>query len=128
MFSQVDNPSGWSLYTFRAKFTARGKRGTYTHHEMPASAQVVPKNASGHREINGWRFHYKGWLHHLDAGDFWRKNATWDNIFPDDRKSKLDGELLKKMGHNRERMIAKDALFCPALVLTLQSEEVRDTQ
>ena len=111
LFSQVDNPGGWSPYTFRAKFTARGKKGTYTHHEMPDRAQVVPINAAGHREVNGWRFHYKGWRHHLEAGDFWRNGATRDSIFPEDRKSKLDGKLLKEMGLNRERIIAKDALF-----------------
>ena len=88
---------------------------------MPAGAQVVPINAAGHRELNGWRFHYKGWRHHLDAGDFWRKDATRDNIFPEDRKSKLDGELLKKMGLNRDRMIAKDALFFVQLLFPLSN-------
>ena len=69
LFSEVDNPGGWSPYTFRSKFTACGKKEAYMHHKMPVGAQVVPKNASNHREINGWRFHYKGWRHHLEAGD-----------------------------------------------------------
>ena len=58
LFSEVDNPSGWSPYTFRTKFTKRGKNSTYTHHKMPAGAQVVPQNTSGNREINGWTFCY----------------------------------------------------------------------
>ena len=88
---------------------------------MPAGAQVVPKNASGHRKINGWRFHYNGWRHHLDAGDCWRKDATRDNIFPPECKSKLDRELLKDMGLNRERMIGKDAIFVVQLLFPLSN-------
>ena len=81
------------------------------HHEMPAGAQVVPKNAAGVHEVNGWTFHYQGWHHHLDNGNFWWKNATRDDIFPPDKKAKLDAELLKKMGLTRERIVSKDALF-----------------
>ena len=110
-FADVDNPGGWSPYTFQAKFTVHGKKGTYSHHEMPAGAQVVPKNAAGDREVNGWKFFYKGWHHHLDNGDFWRKDTSRDNIFPPNRKSKLDGEILKNMGLSRDRMINKDAIF-----------------
>ena len=110
-FESLDNPACWCPYTFRAKFTSRGATGTYLHHEMPAGAHVIPRNAAGVRKVNGWTFHDQGRHHHLDNGDFWRKNATRDNIFPPDRKSKLDAELLKKMGLTRERMVSKDALF-----------------
>ena len=49
------------------------------------------------------------------------EGRNWDNIFPEDRKSKLDGELLKEMGLNRERMIAKDALFFVQLLFPLSN-------
>jgi len=52
-FASVDNPGGWSPYTFRAKFSARGSAGRYLRHEIPAGAQVVPKNTVGVREMNG---------------------------------------------------------------------------
>ena len=87
---------------------------------MPGGAQVVPKNTAGVREVNGWTFHYEGWCHHLDNGDIWRKNATQDNIFPPDRKSKLDVELMKKMGLTRERTVSKDALFFYPAVVSAQ--------
>ena len=69
--------------------------------------------------MNGWTFYYQGWHHHLDNGDFWRKNATRDNIFPPERKSELDAELLKKMRLARERMVSKDALFFIQLLFSL---------
>ena len=47
-----------------------GEAGTYLHHEMPAGAQVVPKNTAGVHEGNAWAFHYQVWRHHLDNGDF----------------------------------------------------------
>ena len=54
----IDNPGGWSLYSFEAKYK---KGGVYCGHFTPARAMVVPVNEKGEREINGWRFHYNGW-------------------------------------------------------------------
>ena len=58
--ASVNNPGGWSPYTFRAKFSARGSTGRCLHHEMLTGAQVVPKNTVGVREVNGWTFQYGG--------------------------------------------------------------------
>ena len=67
---------------------------------MPACTQIVPKNAAGEREVEGWVFYYKGWFHHLNKGDFWRNEASGDNIFPPDCILKLGDKLLKDMGLN----------------------------
>jgi hypothetical protein len=51
-FKNVDNPGGWSTYTFRSMFEPR--RGTYICHAMPAGAVPVPINAvTGKREAGG---------------------------------------------------------------------------
>lgn len=107
-FALVDNPGGWSPYTFQAIFLARGKSGKDLYHEILATAQVVPKNSAGERTVNGWTFHYKGWRHHLENGDFWRKNATRDNIFPAGQKSKLDADLLKRI---KQRKVTNNAKY-----------------
>jgi hypothetical protein len=39
----VDNPGGWSSYTFRPMFKQRG--GKYICHAMPAGASPAPVNA-----------------------------------------------------------------------------------
>ena len=51
-FEPVDSPGDLCPYTFRTKFTSRGAAGTYLHHEMPAGAQVIQKNAAGVRGVN----------------------------------------------------------------------------
>jgi hypothetical protein len=52
LFQDADNPGGWSLYTFRPIFEARG--GKYIYHAMPAGAVPVPINAvTGNREEGG---------------------------------------------------------------------------
>ena len=38
----VDNPGGWSSFTYRPIFQAKG--GQYIGHAMPASAAAVPKS------------------------------------------------------------------------------------
>jgi hypothetical protein len=43
LFEDVDNPGGWSLYTFRPMFEPRG--GQYICHAMQAGAVPVPINA-----------------------------------------------------------------------------------
>jgi hypothetical protein len=58
LFKDVDNPGGWSSYTFRPMFETRG--GKYICHAMPACAVPVPINAvMGKREEGGNEFLYK---------------------------------------------------------------------
>ncbi len=57
-FEDVDNPGGWSTYTFRPMFEPRG--GKYICHAMLAGAVPVPINAeTGKREAGGYGFFYK---------------------------------------------------------------------
>ena len=62
-FSDVDNPGGWSEYTFQPVY----KDHKYQGHFTPSAAKVVPANANGEREIDGWTFHYAGYT--CDAFD-----------------------------------------------------------
>ncbi len=56
----MDNPGGWSTYTFRPIFEPRG--GKYICHAMPAGIVPVPTNAvMGKREAGGYEFFCKGW-------------------------------------------------------------------
>jgi hypothetical protein len=60
LFEDVDNPGGWSSYTFRLMFEPR--RGKYICHAMPAGACPVLINAvMGKREEGGYEFFYQGW-------------------------------------------------------------------
>ncbi len=57
LFENVDNPGGWSSYTFRPMFEPRG--GKYICHAMPAGAVPVPINAvTGKREEGRYEFFY----------------------------------------------------------------------
>jgi hypothetical protein len=60
LFKDVDNPGGWSSYTFRPMFEPRG--GKYICHAMPAGTVPVPINAvMGKRGEGGYEFFYQGW-------------------------------------------------------------------
>ncbi len=48
---ELDNPAGWSMYTFTPSNHAKTKTG----------ARVVPANTTGNRCHNGWEFHYRNW-------------------------------------------------------------------
>jgi hypothetical protein len=55
LFQDVDNPGGWSSYTFRPMFEPRG--GKYIFHAMPAGTVPDPINAvTGKREEGGYEF------------------------------------------------------------------------
>jgi hypothetical protein len=49
LFEDVDNPGGWSLYTFRPMIEPRV--GKHIHHAMPAGAVPVPINAVTGKKI-----------------------------------------------------------------------------
>ena len=90
---QLNKPGGWSPYTFWAKFTVLGKKVPPPITRCPLVNRLYQRTHLV-TEVNGWNFFYKGWRHHLDNGDFWRKDASRNNIFPPNRKSRLDRELL----------------------------------
>ena len=117
-FSTVDNPGGWSPFTFRPHFAERYQTGTYMHHVTAGGAIPVPINEeTGKRTSGNWEFFYNGWKQEDPNPNYVRTGANKDTIFPPDRKAKLDGELLKKMGLTRERMIEGDVLFFYQLIL-----------
>jgi hypothetical protein len=116
-FNKVDNPGGWSSFTFQPKFkkvtTAKGKSLKYIYHASAAGATPVPKvRGKQERERNGWKFHYTGWDAPLPV---YRSGATKGNMFPECRKGSLDGDILIRLGMTEARMLgpdgAPDALF-----------------
>ncbi len=86
-------------------------------HFTPAGATVLPPNEHGHRELNGWRFHYQGWTPDaFDRSTFVRQGATQQDLKPANRKGSLDVDVLKKHGCNADRVRDDPllALFEPA--------------
>ena len=87
---------------------------------MPAGATVVPKDPeTGKRIAGGYEFYYNGWKQPINDPSLWREGASRDNLFPPNRRAKLDAELLKKMGLTRKRMEENDALFFLQLLLPI---------
>jgi len=79
LFSEVDNPGGWSEFVFQPKYATERGRKKYVGHVTPAGAKVLPANDDGIREHDGWRFYYQGWKpDHFDAANFARGTATKD--------------------------------------------------
>ena len=79
-FEDLDNPGGWSSYTFRPYFVKeKGEPLKCTHHRLPTGATPVPKDEEGKRVVHltkkvkvnrqvveertgeSWEFHYDGW-------------------------------------------------------------------
>ena len=119
-FGDVDNPGGWSEFIFRPAWNASKK---YARHCLPTGATPVPANAEGKRISNGWEFHYTGWKKLDDVSTTetlrekeFRQGATSDDLFKD-RDGCLDGNVLKKLGLTKERMVEADALFFYQLLL-----------
>ena len=56
-YSEVDNPGGWSDYTFCPKY----EKNVYVVHHMPAGARVVKDNGYGVSVEGDWEFFYNGW-------------------------------------------------------------------
>ena len=96
-FDKVDNPGGWSAYTYQPVFNKEKKK--YLFHAMPSGATVVPKDTqTGKRELNGYEFFYNGWTHPFPDDTNNRMGATKQNLFPEDRDVQLDKDYLRKMG------------------------------
>jgi hypothetical protein len=52
---EIDNPAGWSLFTFTPSYHPKTKK--YDGHTTPSGAHVVPPDEAGKRVMNGWEFH-----------------------------------------------------------------------
>lgn len=114
----MDNPGGWSEYTYQPVFNKEKKQ--YLYHAMPSGATVVPKDTTtGKREINGYEFFYNGWTHPFPDETNTRIGATKQNLFPEDRDVQLDKDYLRKMGLTKKRMEDCDALFFYQLLLPI---------
>jgi hypothetical protein len=60
LFEDVDNPGGWSNYTFRPMFKQRGEK--YICHARLAGTVPVPIDAvTGKKEAGRYEFFYEGW-------------------------------------------------------------------
>ena len=118
----MDNPGGWSNYTFRPMLEPRG--GKYFCHAMPAGAVPVPINAlTGKREAGGYEFFYKGRKEENPTRENCRFGTTREDLFPVDRDVILDVTFLKKMGLSKQRMKKYNALFCYFQLLTQLCQE-----
>ncbi len=83
LFQDVDNPGGWSSYSFGPMFEPRG--GKYICHAMPAGAVPVPNNVvTGKREEGGYEFFYQGWKQENPTRENCRFGATREDLFPTD--------------------------------------------
>jgi hypothetical protein len=108
-FINIDNSGEWSQFVFQPEFGTNTPR-QYKQHSMPTGAQPVPKNLDGKRIVKDWEFFYKG----LED-----KDDTSNNIFPESRKGKLDGNLLETLGLTKERMVQGDVMFFYQLLLPM---------
>ena len=107
-------------YTYKSKFSGRGGHGPYSHHQMPAGACPVPIDTVTRKRKRGdWKFHYQGWKQTNDTPSFVQNGASKDNIFPSNRKAQLDGDILKKMGLTKKRMVEGGVLFFYQLLVPM---------
>jgi hypothetical protein len=120
-FESLDNPGKWPQYTYRAKFQKLAPKN-YAHHSLPTGARPVPVDGQGKRVVDGWEFHYDKWNSDetSEAPNFKnRSGATSTDPFPDNRKGRLDYELLKKLKLTKKRIVEGDALFFLQLLLPI---------
>ena len=118
----VDNPGGWSLYPFAARYNSKKK---YEGHFTPSGARVVPVNDDGIRQIGNWKFHYQGWTaDEFDKGTYVRGDAVYGNLKPPSRKGSLDADVLRNHGLTEDRMINGDALFFYQLLFPISNPKV----
>lgn len=106
-FDTLDNPGKWTDFVYRPRFET-GKGSKYLHHSLPTGATVVPKDATGKRTVGGWEFHYSGYKN--QSGKQFRNGATKENVFPEARQGSLDGDVLRGLGLNAQRMRGDDGL------------------
>lgn len=114
-FDDIDNPGKWPQYTYRPTFDK--KTGLYRHHKLPTGATPVRPNGEGKRVVDDWEFFYDEYVPDLDASN--RSSAIPTNLFPEERKGKLDYNLLKELKLTKEKILTCDSLFFLQLILPL---------
>jgi hypothetical protein len=119
-FPQVDNPGGWSEFTFCPTFATTKKGDMYEGHTLPTGAHPVPvESDGGGRTMGGRKFNYNEWKG-SNVENMFHSDSTQDgDQLPDSRKGKLDGKLLSTMGLTQDRMNMVDALFFLQLLLPI---------
>lgn len=106
-----NNPGGWSSYMYQPRYTTANK---YKGHYTPTGATVVPADDDGNRTVALWDVKYSSWS--TSSSTPHRHGAGRDNIIPDERKGRLDAEVLEKMDLTKKRMEEKDFLFLHQLI------------
>jgi hypothetical protein len=133
-FKDVDNPGNWNEFIFRPVYlksgTGKDAQYKYLRHELPAGASPVPLNADGKRVENGWEFFYGGWENSRASV---RSGASVENLFPKERDSSLDVQILKSLGLTTDRVRNEqgnpDALFFFSTpVANLQSQTIGNNE
>jgi hypothetical protein len=114
---EIDNPGGWSLYSFVPRYV----KDKYIGHYTPTGAQVAPPNSDGSRVVDGWQFYYNGWKHNaFDAKTYTRRGATPGNLKPLSRAGCLDVDVLKRHGLTAIR-VRDDPLFFFQMLFPIMS-------
>jgi hypothetical protein len=76
---EIDNPAGWSMFTFTPSYHPKTKK--YDGHTTPSGAHVVPPDGTGKRVMNGWDFHYKNWkAEDFDVQTYVRTGAKFGDL------------------------------------------------
>ena len=109
-FENVDNPGNWNDYIFRPVYEG----GKYVRHELLTGCTPVPLDENGKRTAGGWEFFYDGWKSERPL-ESTRHGATPANLFPKERESTLDKNVLKGLGMACSRIFEQETGNCDAL-------------
>ena len=122
---ELDNPAGWSMFTFTPSYNVNTKK--YDCHTTPTGARVVPANSMGKRFQNGWEFHYQNWTGTIfDQTTYSRTGAKFGDLKPDSRKGCLSASVLRKHGLTSEKMCSNPMFFLSNVVTFLCTIGLRD--
>eukprot|EP00536_Pseudo-nitzschia_multiseries_P006400 jgi/Psemu1/15134/gm1.15134_g len=102
----IDNPGAWDRFCYQSKL----------------------EKGSGGREYKGWTFHYQNWVPEEDTPTFSHRYTSSRDLFPQERKGKLDTAKLRKHGLQLGRVLNSDALFFYQLLLPFHADEEDDKQ
>eukprot|EP00536_Pseudo-nitzschia_multiseries_P016483 jgi/Psemu1/46350/gm1.46350_g len=94
----VDNPSAWNCFCSQSKFE-KSSGGRYMYHKLPSGCTP------------GWMFPYQNWVPEEVTPTFSSRYTSSRDLFPQERKGKLDMAKLRKDGLQLARVLNSDALF-----------------
>ena len=99
----IDNPVEWNNFVYRPiyKKVGTGENSThqYVRHELPTGCTPLANNTEGQRISNGWEIFYK--VLKYNRPNHPRHSATPGRMFPKDRASSLDNNILKFLGFRK---------------------------